>query len=145
MGRLGNFAPLDSHGARRWSRVQSASSNRPLLRQRSRYSGHSSVAVTTFTLVDSRAGRRGSPVTRLPDGGRPLTVTFHGDLRPEQQVAADAMLKHETGVLSATTAFGKTVVAAWLIAQRGVNTWYWSRSLGVEPSHSMSAACIVFM
>jgi superfamily II DNA or RNA helicase len=32
------------------------------------------------------------------------------------------MLKHETGVLSATTAFGKTVVAAWLIAQRKVNT-----------------------
>jgi superfamily II DNA or RNA helicase len=32
------------------------------------------------------------------------------------------MLKHDTGVLSATTAFGKTVVAAWLIAQRGVNT-----------------------
>src|SRR5437762_12434618 len=32
------------------------------------------------------------------------------------------MLKHETGVLSATTAFGKTVVAAWLIAQRNVST-----------------------
>ena len=32
------------------------------------------------------------------------------------------MLAHETGVLAATTAFGKTVVAAWLIAQRGVNT-----------------------
>lgn len=29
---------------------------------------------------------------------------------------------HETGVLAATTAFGKTVVAAWLIAARGVNT-----------------------
>jgi len=54
--------------------------------------------------------------------GQPLDVTFHGELRPEQKLAADAMLKHETGVLSATTAFGKTVVAAWLIAQRGVNT-----------------------
>jgi superfamily II DNA or RNA helicase len=54
--------------------------------------------------------------------GRPLHVTFHGELRPEQKLAANAMLKHETGVLSATTAFGKTVVAAWLIAQRGVNT-----------------------
>jgi len=32
------------------------------------------------------------------------------------------MLAHETGVLAATTAFGKTVLAAWLIAQRGVNT-----------------------
>ncbi len=54
--------------------------------------------------------------------GQPLRVTFQGELRPEQTRAADAMLKHETGVLSATTAFGKTVVAAWLIAQRGVNT-----------------------
>ena len=32
------------------------------------------------------------------------------------------MLAHDTGVLSATTAFGKTVVAAWLIAERKVNT-----------------------
>lgn len=32
------------------------------------------------------------------------------------------MLKHDTGVLAATTAFGKTVIAAWLIAERGVNT-----------------------
>ena len=31
-------------------------------------------------------------------------------------------MRHDTGVLAATTAFGKTVVAAWLIAQRGVNT-----------------------
>ncbi len=53
--------------------------------------------------------------------GQPLRATFQGELRPEQRIAADAMLAHETGVLSATTAFGKTVVAAWLIAQRGVN------------------------
>ncbi len=55
-------------------------------------------------------------------GGRPLEVTFHGELRPDQLAAAAAMLAHETGVLAATTAFGKTVVAAWMIAQRGVNT-----------------------
>lgn len=54
--------------------------------------------------------------------GLPLHATFLGELRPEQRIAADAMLAHETGVLSATTAFGKTVIAAWLIAQRGVNT-----------------------
>ena len=55
-------------------------------------------------------------------GGRPLAVAFHGELRPEQLPAAAAMVAHETGVLSATTAFGKTVVAAWLIARRQVNT-----------------------
>src|SRR5881397_3695000 len=54
--------------------------------------------------------------------GQPLIVGFQGTLRPEQKAAADSLLKHETGVLAATTAFGKTVVAAWLIAERGVNT-----------------------
>jgi len=54
--------------------------------------------------------------------GTSLDVTFHGELRPEQDAAAKAMLAHETGVLAATTAFGKTVVAAWLIARRGVST-----------------------
>ena len=46
--------------------------------------------------------------------GRPLDVTFHGELRPEQKAAGDAILKHNIGVLAATTAFGKTVVSAWL-------------------------------
>ncbi len=54
--------------------------------------------------------------------GRPLELAFHGELRPEQATAGAAMLAHDTGVLAATTAFGKTVLAAWLIAQRGVNT-----------------------
>ncbi|MFZ5831365.1 MAG: TOTE conflict system archaeo-eukaryotic primase domain-containing protein [Planctomycetota bacterium] len=53
--------------------------------------------------------------------GTPLDVRFQGDLRPEQECAALAMLARDTGVLSATTAFGKTVVAAWLIAERGVS------------------------
>ena len=56
------------------------------------------------------------------NAGELLKVTFQGELRSEQAVAAQAMLAHDTGVLAATTAFGKTVVAAWLIAQRGVNT-----------------------
>ncbi len=54
--------------------------------------------------------------------GQRLDVSFHGELRSEQKAAAEALLDHDTGVLAATTAFGKTVVAAWLIAQRGVNT-----------------------
>lgn len=55
-------------------------------------------------------------------GGTPIVASFKGELRPEQQLAANALLAHDTGVLSATTAFGKTVLAAWLIARRGVNT-----------------------
>jgi superfamily II DNA or RNA helicase len=54
--------------------------------------------------------------------GERLAIEFVGTLRPDQQAAAKAMLKHDTGVLCAPTAFGKTVTAAALIASRGVNT-----------------------
>lgn len=54
--------------------------------------------------------------------GDRIDVNFRGELRLEQRTAAAALLKHDTGVLAATTAFGKTVVAAWLIARRGVTT-----------------------
>ena len=54
--------------------------------------------------------------------GTLLDVSFSGTLRSEQKAAAEGMLEHDTGVLAATTAFGKTVLAAWLIAQRRVNT-----------------------
>lgn len=54
--------------------------------------------------------------------GDPLLLNFQGMLRPEQQLAADQLIKHDIGVLSASTAFGKTVIGAWLIAQRKVNT-----------------------
>lgn len=53
--------------------------------------------------------------------GRSIDVKFSGTLRGDQQKAGNALLRHDTGVLSATTAFGKTVVAAWLIAQRSKN------------------------
>jgi len=54
--------------------------------------------------------------------GDPLDCAFRGELRPDQERAASALLEHDNGVLAATTAFGKTVVAASLIARRGLNT-----------------------
>ena len=54
--------------------------------------------------------------------GTPLEVEFRGALRTERQQAADTLLLHDIGVLAASTAFGKTVVGAYLIAQRKVNT-----------------------
>ena len=54
--------------------------------------------------------------------GRPLNVHFHGDLRGDQGKAVAELIKYDTGVLSATTAFGKTVIGAWMIAARKVNT-----------------------
>ena len=54
--------------------------------------------------------------------GQPLETAFLGELIPEQAAAAEALLAHETGVLAAATGFGKTVVAASVIAARKVNT-----------------------
>lgn len=54
--------------------------------------------------------------------GRGLHVRFLGKLRPEQEKAFNALKAHEEGMLVAPTAFGKTVIAARLIAERKVST-----------------------
>lgn len=54
--------------------------------------------------------------------GRPIRVTFKGDLRVQQKLAAERLLSYSDGVLSAATAFGKTVVCSYLISERKVNT-----------------------
>jgi superfamily II DNA or RNA helicase len=54
--------------------------------------------------------------------GTSINLRFTGDLLPEQKKAAKALLKEDTGVLSASTAFGKTVVAAYLISRRKVKS-----------------------
>ncbi|MFT3906694.1 MAG: DEAD/DEAH box helicase family protein [Steroidobacteraceae bacterium] len=53
--------------------------------------------------------------------GKPIDAAFPGTLRPDQEAAVSAMLKHDTGVLCAPTAFGKTVIAAAMIARRRVS------------------------
>jgi superfamily II DNA or RNA helicase len=54
--------------------------------------------------------------------GRPLDLQFLGTLHDVQAAAVAAIEPHDYGVLAATTAFGKTVVGARMIATRGVNT-----------------------
>lgn len=54
--------------------------------------------------------------------GRTIDVIFHGELRESQVLAAEKMLEYDTGILSAATAFGKTVVCSSLIAERKVST-----------------------
>ncbi len=54
--------------------------------------------------------------------GELLSMKFTGQLRPDQEKAVKAMMAHDTGVLCAPTAFGKTVTAAALIARRDINT-----------------------
>ncbi|MCE5284688.1 MAG: DEAD/DEAH box helicase family protein [Pelosinus sp.] len=53
---------------------------------------------------------------------RKIDVEFNGHLRDEQPAAIEKLLQADIGVLSGTTAFGKTVVAIKLIAERKVNT-----------------------
>ena len=54
--------------------------------------------------------------------GEKINLKFNGQLYPEQEKAAKALLKHNNGILAATTAFGKTVIASYLMAKRQVNT-----------------------
>jgi superfamily II DNA or RNA helicase len=54
--------------------------------------------------------------------GKPLDVRFNGKLTAIQKQAADALRKHETGVLVAPPGVGKTVVGTWLIAERQCST-----------------------
>ncbi|ANB61015.1 TOTE conflict system archaeo-eukaryotic primase domain-containing protein [Anoxybacteroides amylolyticum] len=54
--------------------------------------------------------------------GQVIEVQFHGELTSQQHDALSQLLKHDIGILSATTGFGKTVIAAALIAERKVNT-----------------------
>ncbi|MEA5424303.1 TOTE conflict system archaeo-eukaryotic primase domain-containing protein [Synechococcus sp. CCY9202] len=54
--------------------------------------------------------------------GSPLELVFTDQLRADQETAVEAVLHHDIGVLQAPTAFGKTVVAAAILARRGVNT-----------------------
>jgi len=54
--------------------------------------------------------------------GSKINISFSGKLSGKQEEAVTAILKHDIGVLSVPTAFGKTVVGAFLIAARKTNT-----------------------
>ena len=54
--------------------------------------------------------------------GENITVEFKGELRKEQKAAITSLTAHDNGILNATTAFGKTVTAIGLIAERKINT-----------------------
>lgn len=56
------------------------------------------------------------------NAGTELDVVFQGTLRDEQEKAFAALSSRDIGVLSATTAFGKTVVGARMIAAKRRNT-----------------------
>lgn len=54
--------------------------------------------------------------------GTPLELKFHGTLQAEQENAVRQVLPFDNGILVAPTGFGKTVLAARLIAERSTST-----------------------
>ena len=58
--------------------------------------------------------------------GRPIRVSFKGDLKPQQKLAARRLLMFDNGILSAATAFGKTAVCSYLIAEGECQIHLWS-------------------
>lgn len=54
--------------------------------------------------------------------GKRIKVKFLGTLTDEQQEVIEKLCLHDIGVLSAPTAFGKTVIGAHMIAKRKTNT-----------------------
>ena len=64
----------------------------------------------TYTIIDKT------------NHGNKISVSFQGEEREEQLEAINALLTYTNGILHATTAFGKTVTAAAIIARKKVNT-----------------------
>ena len=64
----------------------------------------------TYTIIDKT------------NHGNKISVSFQGEEREEQLEAINALLPYTNGILHATTAFGKTVTAAAIIALKKVNT-----------------------
>lgn len=61
-------------------------------------------------------------VTNERNSAKTINVSFNGKLKPEQEKAVKEIINYNDGVLEAATAFGKTVVCSYLIAQRKVST-----------------------
>ena len=64
----------------------------------------------TYTIIDKT------------NHGKKISVSFQGEEREEQLEAINALLPYTNGILHATTAFGKTVTVAAIIARKKVNT-----------------------
>ena len=54
--------------------------------------------------------------------GRSLDIEFNGKLRDNQKDAITALMKYDNGILSAATAFGKTVTCSGIISQIKTST-----------------------
>ena len=86
--------------------------------------GYIKVPIGLLETIQSKATSSGITCDILDKRsfGRPIRVQFKGTLRDKQEFAAATLEQFENGVLCAPTAFGKTVLAAYMIAERKVST-----------------------
>jgi superfamily II DNA or RNA helicase len=73
-------------------------------------------------LIKTHGAEAGVEDRRSAGDPLPTDAQFLGALRIPQDKALEALASHDYGVLAATTAFGKTIVAVALIAKRARNT-----------------------
>lgn len=86
--------------------------------------GYIRVPVGLYEKIVRRCKEAGIAVDKIDERfhGRPIRVQFKGELREQQILASLQLEKYENGVLCAPPAFGKTVLAAYLISKRKVST-----------------------
>jgi hypothetical protein len=77
--------------------------------------------------------------------GTPTAFEFRGALRKDQQEAVEKLLPHATGILSASTAFGKTITALWIMRDETPtpSSWYTGSSCWISGS-SVSVSFLAF-
>ena len=61
-------------------------------------------------------------ITDERKSGHAISVEFNGKLKEEQKRAVEEIVKYDTGILSAATAFGKTVVCSNMISRKKAST-----------------------
>lgn len=86
--------------------------------------GYIKVPIGLYEKIKNRCREAGIAVDKNDKRsyGRPIRVRFKGELREQQALASLQLEKYENGILCAPPAFGKTVLAAYLISRRKVST-----------------------
>lgn len=110
-----------------WKRAKLGKSNYYNLRTISMWSeseGYIKVPLGLYEKIESKCEDAGINVDKNDkrSHGRPIRVRFKGELRDQQALASLQLEKYENGILCAPPAFGKTVLAAYLISRRKVST-----------------------
>ena len=86
--------------------------------------GYIKVPIGLLEKIESKCYDAGITIDKIDKRsyGKPIRVSFKGELREQQILASLQLEKYENGILCAPPAFGKTVLAAYLISKRKVNT-----------------------